>query len=448
MIKKLASQISTGPDGLQSLEAKIESRTARVGVVGIGYVGLPTMVAVAKRGFEVIGIDVDDARVRRINSGDSYIGDVSSETLAPLVKSGNILATTEYSVVNDLDVVLVCVPTPITKDKEPDLEPMRTAIDRLAPFLRHDQLIVLQSTTFPGTTEEFVLPKLESTQRRVGKDFYLAFALERIDPGNADSALHTVPKVVGGVTPRCTEVAVGFFSTFVDQVLPVSSPKVAEMTKLLENTFRSVNIALVNELAMLSRRMDIDIWEVIDAASTKPFGFMPFYPGPGVGGHCIPVDPFYLSWKAKEYGFDVNFVELAAQTNDNMPYYTVARIEEILVGHGITLHGASLLILGVTFKEDIDDTRNSPAVQVMELLLGKGVNLQYSDPHVPAIEIAGRFMESRAPDHVVLEKQDAVVLLVNHADFNISQIVKESNLLIDTRNAARGLGANQSVVKL
>jgi UDP-N-acetyl-D-glucosamine dehydrogenase len=306
----------------------------------------------------------------------------------------------------------------------------------------------LQSTSFPGTTEEVALPKLQHTGRQVGKDFYLAFALERVDPGNNDFSVRNVPKVVGGVTPECTRLASSFLSTFVDQVVSVSSPKVAEMSKLLENIFRSVNIALVNELAMLCRRMDIDIWEVIEAASTKPFGYMPFFPGPGVGGHCIPVDPFYLSWKAKEHEFYVNFIQLAAEVNDNMPYYTLSRIVDALGDHGKPLQGSRILALGVTFKEDINDTRNSPALRVMELLCEKGASVAYNDCYVPNLNDNGFSLKSVKLEPSLYAQFDAVVILVNHSYYDLSEIVDNSMLVIDTRNATRALGPRLNVVKL
>jgi len=325
---------------------------------------------------------------------------------------------------------------------------MESAIDSIAEHMKGEQLIVLQSTTYPGTTEEFVLPKLERENHRLGKDFYLAFALERIDPGNTQSLLKEVPKVVGGADARSTQMAVSFFSAFLTSVVPVSSPRVAEMTKLLENTFRSVNIALVNELSILCRRMDIDIWEVVQAASTKPFGYMPFYPGPGVGGHCIPVDPFYLSWKANEYDFYVNFIQLAAETNDNMPYYTVSRIAEILDSRKKALSVSRLLICGVTFKENIRDTRNSPAIRIIELLLDRGVDVSYTDPNAPSLEIKGRQMSSKATDPQSLQSYDATVILVNHSDFDLEEIVENSKLVIDTRNAMRTIGGRDNIVKL
>lgn len=415
----------------------------------MGYVGLPTMVAVTEGGFSVTGIDLDEDRVASINAGKSYVEDVPNEALAHLVSSNKLSATTDFEVVRNLDVVLVCVPTPITKNKEPDLNPLEKAVSQLADHMSNDQLIVLQSTTFPGTTQEIVLPKLEQNGLQVGKDFHLAFALERIDPGNRIHMLHNVPKVVGGITPECSRIATNFFSAFVDKVIPVSSPKVAEMTKLLENTFRSVNIALVNELSMLCHRMDVDVWEVIDAASSKPFGFMPFYPGPGVGGNCIPVDPFYLSWKAKEHDFYVNFIELAANINSNMPHYTVSRVAEILSDNGTALSKAKILILGVAFKENISDTRNSPALRVMEILVERGAEVSYLDQNVPTVDLNGTTMSGLDSGLALTSEFDAVVILVPHDGVDLAQVVKNARLVIDTRNAVeRLMGQQPNVVKI
>ncbi|MQF66925.1 nucleotide sugar dehydrogenase [SAR202 cluster bacterium AD-802-F09_MRT_200m] len=430
------------------LQRKIINRTAHVGIIGMGYVGLPTMMAAAEVGFRVTGIDLSEERVGEFNSGHSYIEDVTDDAISSMIAAGKINATTDHTILREIDVVLVCVPTPITKNKEPDLSALEHAVTALAENQRVDQLIVLQSTTFPGTTEEFVLPRLEQEGHQVGTDFNLAFASERIDPGNTEYEFRNVPKVVGGVTPRCMEVAEEFFTALVGQVVSVSSPRIAEMTKLLENTFRGVNIALVNELAMLSHRMGIDIWEVIDAASTKPFGFMPFYPGPGVGGHCIPVDPFYLSWKAKEYDFYVNFIQLAAETNDYMPYYTLSRIGEILSDHGKPLKGARLLVLGVTFKEDVNDTRNSPAIRVMELLLAKGAQVDYSDHNVPSLCVSENLMISLLVDDELTRQFDAVLIFLKRTGHDINQIVDSSSLVIDARNATGDLGPRANVVKI
>ena len=431
-----------------SLAEKIQERTAMVGVVGLGYVGLPTMVVAATAGFNVTGIEISQDRVDRINSGFSYVEDVDSVTLASLVEQKKINATTDYGVIGEMDVIVICVPTPVNKYKEPELGPLQEAICSLARYMDGEQLLILQSTTFPGTTEELVLPKVQAAGRQVGKDFYLAFSPERIDPGNREYSIHNIPKVVGGVTPQCGRIATSFLSAIVEQVVPVNSPKVAEMTKLLENIFRSVNIALVNELSELCRRMDIDIWEVISAATTKPFGFMPFYPGIGVGGHCIPVDPFYLSWKAKEYDFYVNFIELAARTNDNMPYYTVSRIVDILGNQGLAVKGARLFLLGISFKKDIGDTRNSPALRVAELLSERGAQIRYSDRHAPEVIVGGSLLRSVEPDETTLQQNDATVILVDHSCYDLEKVVDHSKLVIDARDATGPLGPRPTVVKL
>jgi len=432
----------------ENLLKKIRDKTCRVGIIGMGYVGLPTMVAVANAGFRVAGIDTDGERVHHLNHGESYINDVPDDTLKSLIDANLISATSDYSETHDLDVILICVPTPITKYKEPDVGPLSSAIHEFSQHARRGQLVVLQSTTYPGTTEEFVLPVLEKSGMKVGQDFNLAFALERVDPGNQRFDVQNVPKVVGGITDECTSIAALFLSEIVEEVVQVSSPRIAEMSKLLENTFRSVNIALVNELAILCRRMNIDVWEVIQAASSKPFGFMPFYPGPGVGGHCIPVDPFYLAWKAREYDFYVNFIELAAETNDNMPYHTLSLITESLSKARKPLNGSQILVLGVTFKENINDSRNSPAIRVMELLIQQGAMVSYQDDYVPTLNVCDLDMESVNLNQCVFANYDAVIILSGHAYFDWSVIVDSSDLVIDTRNVTNLLGRRPNVVKL
>jgi UDP-N-acetyl-D-glucosamine dehydrogenase len=431
-----------------SLLQRITERTARVGVIGLGYVGVPTMVAAAQAGFKVTGIDINRERVGQINCGISYIQDVPSGVLAPLVKESKICSTTDYRVVADLDVIIICVPTPVDKHKEPELGPLQDAVHNLSKHVQGQQLIVLQSTTFPGTTEELVLPQLQKSGRRVGEDFYLVFSPERIDHGNQKYLIHNIPKVVGGVTPRCAELAAAFFASFVERVIPVSSPKVAEMTKLLENVFRSVNIALVNELSEVCQRMDIDLWEVIHAASTKPFGYMPFYPGLGVGGHCIPVDPFYLSWKAKEYDCYVNFIDLAARINDNQPYHVVSRIADVLGEQGKPLNQARLLLLGLSFKKNIKDTRNSPALRVAELLTERGAEVSYSDQHVPEVILKGQPVRSVGLDESALQQHDAIIILVNHSYFDLEKIAQHSKLVIDAVDATRPLGTRPTIIRL
>ena len=426
----------------------ISQRTARVGVVGLGYVGLPMMLAATEAGFRVTGIDIDSVRVGMINSGRSYLHEIEDGVLSRLVAQERITATADFGALDDMDVVLVCVPTPVNEDREPQLGPLQDAVQALSEHMHREQLVILQSTSFPGTTEELVLPSLQKAGHRVGKEFYLAFSPERIDPGNRKYFIHNTPKVVGGVTPQCGRMATAFLSTFVEQVVPVTSPKVAEMTKLLENTFRSVNIALVTELSELCQRMDIDFWDVIHAARTKPFGFMPFYPGIGVGGHCTPVDPSYLAWKAREYDFDVKFIDLAATTNDNRPYYVASRIGEILADRGKELRDSSLLLLGVSFKKDVEDTRNSPALQVAAILAERGASVAYSDRHVPKVTIGGCTMESQELDEETLKRHDVVVLLVDHCYYDVEMIVRNSKLVIDTQDATRPQGPAPNVVKL
>jgi len=370
---------------------KARKKTLTVGVIGLGYVGLPLAVGFARAGVRVLGIDVSGNRVQAINRGESHIPDVPSADLAPVVASGHLAATTEYRECARADATVICVPTPFTRMKAPDLSYIEAACRSLAPHVAPGSLVVLQSTTYPGTTEELVRPILETAGRRAGRDFLLAFSPERIDPGNKRYGAHNTPKVVAGVDDASTEAACALFGLLVppDQIHRVSGPRVAEMCKLLENIFRSVNIALVNELAKLCHRMGIDIWEVIDAAATKPFGFMPFYPGPGVGGHCIPVDPYYLSWKAREYDFYTKFIELAAEVNSSMPFFTVNRIIEALNRQGKPLLGARVLILGAAFKRDIDDPRNAPALELMRALVTRGAEVSYHDPHVPVVSLDG-----------------------------------------------------------
>jgi len=429
------------------LREKIETRTARVGVLGMGYVGLPLMVAVAEVGFQVTGIDIAEDKVESINAGRSYVEDVSDAQLSPFVESRKITATTHYSAVRDLDVIIICVPTPLNRNKEPNLRPIEQTVQGLSEHMAKVQLIICQSTTFPGTTQEVILPRLQYEHRRVGRDFYLAFSPERTDPGNKEYGVRNIPKVVGGITERCTKMAVTFFEQFVDHVVPVSSARIAEMTKLLENIFRNVNIAFVNELMMLCDRMDIDIWEVIEAASTKPFGFMPFYPGPGVGGHCICVDPFYLSWKAREYDFYVNFIELAAETNDNMPYYVVDKITRALNERGKPLSHSKLLLLGLSFKRNVSDIRNSPALKIAELLQERGAMIAYNDDHVPEVAIGGETFRSLPLERCLFRDYDVTVILVDHDYYPVEQILQASNLVIDIRNVTKGLKAS-NVVKI
>ncbi len=423
---------------------KINAKSASVGVIGLGYVGLPLAVAFARTGYATTGIDLDECKVGTIATGRSYIPDIPSATVAGLVASHKLHATTDYAVLVDLDVVFICVPTPYTAAKAPDISFIVSAASGIAKCLHRGQLIVLQSTTYPGTTEEDVLPILEASGLKAGVDFHLAFSPERVDPGNRSYTVANTPKVVGGLTPECAAIAARLLEQITPDVRIVSTPRAAELTKLLENTFRSVNIALVNELALLCERMGIDIWEVIEAASSKPFGFMPFTPGPGVGGHCIPVDPYYLSWKAREYDFYTKFIELAAEVNQGMPYHVAQLVANALGDRGKTLRGAQVLVLGVAFKRDIDDARNSPADRVMDLLLQRGAHVRYNDPHVPCFTVGEghahggpHSMKSTPLDDDALGQSDVVVILAGHSSYDFAHIVATSRLVVDTVNATR-----------
>jgi len=441
------------------LSEKIAAKTATIGVVGLGYVGLPLAVGFGEIGFAVIGVDLSADKVSQLRRGTSYIPDIPSENVAALVTAGRFRAETGYTALTAADVLFICVPTPFDAQKAPDLAFVKAAAQSLASILRPGQLVILQSTTYPGTTTEVVLPILQQSGLRVGHDFHLAFSPERIDPGQVSSQgfnVHNTPKVVGGVTPICTQLAAELLATLTPKIHPVSSPAVAEMSKLLENTFRSVNIALVNELTLLSDRMGIDIWEVIDAAKTKPFGFMPFYPGPGVGGHCIPVDPYYLSWKAREYDFYTKFIELAAEVNSRMPYFAVEKITQALNAAGKTLNRAAVLVLGVAFKRDIDDARNSPAERVIELLLEGGAQVTYHDPHVPRFSVGNNaFLKTQTPIERVslsadtLSAADCVVIITGHSAIDYRWVAEHSRLLVDTVNVTRDFASqNGRVIRL
>src|SRR6476646_8862284 len=370
---------------VSSLLEKINTRRARTGVVGLGYVGLPLAVALAKSGFRTTGIDLDVRKIEAIRRGQSYIPDVATSDVTALTSSGKLDATADFSVVAELDTLNICVPTPLRKTKDPDMSYIVSAVESIAKYLRPGTLVSLESTTYPGTTDEVVQPLLEATGLKAGKDFFLAFSPERVDPGNPTFQTHNVPKVVGGLTPDCAKLAGALYGTAIETIVPVSSTRVAEMVKLLENTFRAVNIGLVNELALMCDKMNIDVWEVVDAAKTKPFGFMAFYPGPGLGGHCIPIDPFYLSWKAKQTGFDPRFIELAGHINGGMPHYVVDKVAEALNTRRKAVNGSRILVAGVAYKRDIDDMRESPAMDVMGLLLARGATIAYADPFVPDV---------------------------------------------------------------
>jgi UDP-N-acetyl-D-glucosamine dehydrogenase len=442
----------------KTLDEKIRTKTGRIAVIGIGYVGLPLAVAFAEAGYPVTGVDLDAGKVETVNRGTSYIPDVPTEAVRVLREQNRFSATTDTTTLRDADVIFICVPTPFDKMKAPDLTAVKSAAHSIRPQLRREQLIILQSTTYPGTTEEVVLPILEESGLKAGRDFYLAFSPERIDPGSVNSTgwnVKNTPKVVGGLTPRCAELACALLTQLTPQVHVVSSPRAAEMSKLLENIFRSVNIALVNELALLSERMGIDIWEVIEAAKTKPFGFMPFYPSAGVGGHCIPVDPYYLSWKAREFDFYTKFIELAAEVNQSMPFHAVNLVREALSHAGKSLTAARVLVLGVAFKRDIDDARNSPAERVIELLLGHGAQVTYHDPYVPRFHVGDSVFHLRrvefesAPLTVeTVAAADVVVIVTGHHAVDYQLVTEHARLVVDTTNVTRDLPTRGEIVRL
>ncbi|MEE9168374.1 MAG: nucleotide sugar dehydrogenase [bacterium] len=433
-----------------AIEGKISKKEAIVGIIGLGYVGLPLAVAFAKKGFPVIGLDVDQTKVGMLGEGQNYIQDVDDNDLQEVVSAGKFTATTDVGVLEKADAIFICVPTPFSVNKEPDISYIRAASKSILSHLRKGQIIILKSTTFPETTNQVVRPILEKSGLKVGVDFYLSFSPERIDPGRKDFRTANTPVVLGGVTAECVKQAKSIIEQVTPLVQVVSSPEAAEMSKLLENIFRSVNIALANELATLCDRMgNIDIWEVIDAASTKPFGFMPFYPGPGIGGHCILVDPYYLSWKAREYDFHINFIELAAETNENMPYYVYGLLVRALSERGIPLTTAKVLFLGAAFKKDVDDIRNSPAIKVMEILLSKGsTNLIYNDLHVPSLEVNGKTYRSRPLSEEILQQVDCVVITTAHSGYDYDFILENTKLVIDTRNATKNVKKNRNKIVL
>jgi UDP-N-acetyl-D-glucosamine dehydrogenase len=442
----MTTESATLSTAAAQLSEKIASKTARVGIIGLGYVGLPLAVEFAKAGFTVTGIDLIQSKVERINAGNSYIQDIESAEVAALVEAGKLHATTDFSVVAELDTINICVPTPLRKTKDPDMSFIVSACQEIAKFVHPGMLAILESTTYPGTTDELVLPMLSSTGMQVGSDFFLCFSPERVDPGNARFQTRNIPKVVGGVTPACTKLGAEFYAQALDTVVPVSSTQVAEMVKLLENTFRMINIGLVNELAMMCERMSINIWEVIDAAATKPFGFMPFYPGPGLGGHCIPIDPFYLSWKSKQAGIEARFIELAGYINGQMPHFAVEKVQNALNDRGKAVKGSHVHILGVAYKRDIDDVRESPALDIIHLLQRRGAKVTFSDPYVPSIRIEDGILTSTEVMDAVAQA-DAVVIVTDHAQVDYAPIVAKAALIVDTRNALRKFNA-PNVIRL
>jgi len=423
------------------LRDRIRNKEARIGIIGLGYVGLPLAVEFAKAGFEVTGFDVDVAKVSSINKGHSYIGDVPSEDVAAAVKARKLSATDDMAKLHDMDAIDICVPTPLRKTRDPDLSYVVLAVDAVRARLRPGQLVILESTTYPGTTDEVVQPALEEGGLKAGKDFYLAFSPERVDPGNPTYTTRTIPKVVGGVDEISTQLAKELYGSIISTIVPVSSTQVAEMVKLLENTFRAVNIGLVNEIALMSHRMNIDVWEVIEAASTKPFGFMPFYPGPGLGGHCIPIDPFYLSWKARQNGFECRFIELAGHINGSMPAFVVERVSEALNSQKKAINGSRIHIFGVAYKKDVGDMRESPALDVLELLHRRGAILSYTDPHVPLLEHQELSLKSVPESGAASDDVDCAVICTNHSVFNYAEMPKRFPLVVDTRNALKNVHA-------
>jgi UDP-N-acetyl-D-glucosamine dehydrogenase len=417
---------------------RIRSRQARVGVIGLGYVGLPLAVEFARAGFDVTGFDVDATKTGEINAGTSYIPDVPTADLAAMVTAGRLRATTDMKALGDMDAIDICVPTPLRKTKDPDLSYVVLAVEAAAATLRKGQLIILESTTYPGTTDEVVQPMLEEKGFEAETDFFLAFSPERVDPGNPNFVTKNIPKIVGGVGPASTEAASLLYGATVDTVVKVSSTRVAEMVKLLENTFRAVNIGLVNEIALMCHKMDIGVWEVIDAAKTKPFGFMPFYPGPGLGGHCIPIDPFYLSWKARQNGFECRFIELAGHINGSMPHYVVDRVADALNSVKKAINGSKIHLVGVAYKRDVNDMRESPALDVLELLRKRGAELTYTDSFVPQLQHGGETFTSIDLGTALASKPDCAVICTDHSDFDYAALLKSGTLIVDTRNALRG----------
>jgi UDP-N-acetyl-D-glucosamine dehydrogenase len=437
-------QIPPDRDRIDLLKRHIARRESSVAVIGLGYVGLPLAVRFGETGFGVVGFDVDRSKVERLNAGESYIRQVGADRIAPLVRTGRLEATDDFERLGKADAIVICVPTPLTRQREPDLQYVERTTQTVAATLRAGQLICLESTTYPGTTEEVVLPRLAETGLRVGHDFFLAYSPEREDPGNLRYSTATIPKLVGGVTAACCELAVALYSQAIDHVVPVSATRVAEAAKILENVYRAVNIALVNELKMAFDQMGIDVWEVIEAAKTKPFGFQAFYPGPGLGGHCIPIDPFYLTWKAREYGVTTRFIELAGEINGAMPAYVLARLTDALNRRGKALNGAKVLMLGVAYKRDTDDSRESPALEILSALVAKGAEAGYSDPHLPVLPKVRRHnleLSSVTLDAATVAAFDAVLLVTDHSAFDYRLVFDHARLIVDTRNAfaQRGL---------
>jgi UDP-N-acetyl-D-glucosamine dehydrogenase len=434
----------------QTLMTKLSYRTASVAVLGLGYVGLPLVVAFAEAGFVVTGIDPDKRKVDMVNRGESHIQDVPSDQIARLVAEGKVTATTDFSVLKGADAVSICVPTPLRKTGDPDLSFILSATNELARYMHSGMVIVLESTTYPGTTREVLLPKLgEEKDLVVGEHFFLAFSPERVDPGRQDWTTYNTPKVIGGITPACTEVATSWYSQALKTVVPVSSAEAAEMAKLLENTFRMINIGLVNEMALMCDKLGVDVWEVIDAAATKPFGFMKFTPGPGIGGHCIPIDPLYLSWKLRALKYTARFIDLASEINTSMPRFVLGKVQDALNEQGKPLKGSSVLVLGAAYKPDIDDLRESPALDVIGLLEQKGAHVSYHDPFIPLLDHEGQKLESVQDLLSAVQAADCVVIVTNHSQYDYEAILEAAKLVVDTRNALGKFAKNNpKIVRL
>lgn len=432
-----------------TLLSRLQNREARLSIVGLGYVGLPLAVEFAEVGFNVIGLDIDAKKVELLNKGESYIPDIPTQRLKPLVEQGKLCATTDYADLKQVDTINICVPTPLRKTKDPDMSYIINSIDAIAEIAHDGMLIILESTTYPGTTQEVIRPRLEEKGFVVGETIFIAFSPERIDPGNQRFNVHNTPKVVGGVTKTCAQVASALYSSAIEKVVTVTDPTTAEMVKLLENTFRAVNIGLVNEMALMCDKLEIDTWEVIEAAATKPFGFMPFYPGPGLGGHCIPVDPHYLSWKLKTLNYTARFIELASEINTSMPLYVIDKVVDALNDEAKAVRGSNVVVLGVAYKRDIDDVRESPALDVIGLLMHKGANVKYHDPYVPSVRLEhDARMYSEEYSAALLESADCVVIITDHNKYDWQHVLDHSALVVDTRHATAAFTGRARVVSL
>ena len=432
-----------------SLKRKIEGRDAKVAIIGLGYVGLPLALEFASAQYKVYGLDNNEMKIESLIRGESYIQDIDKSVVENCINSGYFIPTSNDKVLSEADIISICVPTPLTKNQEPDISYIESALEKIKINFGMGKLIILESTTYPGTTEEVILKQLNNLGFKVGSDYFLCFSPERVDPGNKKYSTHNTPKVIGGVTKECNELGSALYGSIIDNIVQVSSPRVAEMTKLMENTFRSINISFVNEMAILCDKLNIDIWEVIDAAKTKPFGYMPFYPGPGIGGHCIPLDPMYLSWKAKGQNFYSRFIELAQDINKNMPNYVIQRLMLALNKVGKPLYNSKILLLGMSYKPDIDDLRESPSLELYELLENNGARVSYNDPFAPTFRnVSGELIHSTEINYERLFEYDCIILLTNHSQYNYNKIYKYSNLIFDTRNGFKDFNNPSKIVKL